>query len=123
MILTEHEEDGWCIFVCCARCAINDCEPDYVRFNEEDLQRIQSMSDEERKQITTFDLYTKNDVGYLRPKKIDWEEELRKCKESPYYFATKYCQVEGKPYSTSLSEEVFNDVFRALSNQHYKPRR
>ena len=38
-------------------------------------------------------------------------EEFKKCKESPYYFATNYIKVNGKPFTTNLSEEVFNGIF------------
>jgi hypothetical protein len=39
--------------------------------------------------------------------------EIQKCKESPYYFATKYLTVKNNvgeyvPFTTSLSEEEFN---------------
>jgi len=36
------------------------------------------------------------------------DDEIRKCLESPYYFATKYWKVNGKPFTTNLSEEEFN---------------
>ena len=40
-------------------------------------------------------------------------KELQKCKDNPYYFATRYITVVSdsgirKPYSTLLSEEEFN---------------
>lgn len=38
-------------------------------------------------------------------------EECKKCAESPWYFATKYLTIDGKPFTTLLSEEEFNDVF------------
>lgn len=41
---------------------------------------------------------------------IDWEEELEKCKESPYYFATNYMTVDGKPFTTHYSEREFNEI-------------
>lgn len=51
------------------------------------------------------------------------EEEILKCKNSPYYFATKYLTVEYKgemkPFTTPLSEEEFNDMFKALENGEY----
>ena len=44
------------------------------------------------------------------------QEELQKCKESPYYFATNYLKIYDKtadehPYTTNLSEEEFNKLF------------
>ena len=44
------------------------------------------------------------------------EEELEKCKKSPYYFATKYLLVEGKPFVTPLNEETFNNLFNRVPN-------
>lgn len=43
------------------------------------------------------------------------EEELRKCKESPYYFASKYITIKGadgtvRNFTTYLTEKEFNDV-------------
>jgi hypothetical protein len=47
------------------------------------------------------------------------QEEILKCKQSPYYFATKYLTVKnhrGKsvPFTTPLSEEQFNEMFKKL---------
>lgn len=42
------------------------------------------------------------------------EEEIKKCKESPYYYATKYLSVNGKPFKTRLTEEEFNREFFKL---------
>jgi hypothetical protein len=39
---------------------------------------------------------------------IDWEAEQKKCIESPYYFFTNYCTVNGEKCTTPLSEEEFN---------------
>ena len=54
------------------------------------------------------------------------EEEILRCKKSPYYFATKYLTVEYKgelkPFTTSLSEEEFNEMFNKLENGTYKRR-
>jgi hypothetical protein len=51
------------------------------------------------------------------------QDELLRCIESPYYFATKYLKVKNKPYSedivdfyTHLSEEEFNKQFKKLQN-------
>jgi NAD kinase len=52
------------------------------------------------------------------------KEEINKCKNSPYYFATKYLKVKNTPYSedivdfyTHLSEEEFNKQFKELQNE------
>jgi hypothetical protein len=50
---------------------------------------------------------------------VEWEtkasinpiEELEKCLKSPYYFATTYAKVSGKPFITDLSEDDFNRFF------------
>ena len=44
-------------------------------------------------------------------------KEIKKCKESPYYFATKYLVVKNHnnqsiPFITHLSEEEFNKIFK-----------
>ena len=49
------------------------------------------------------------------------QEEIIKCKENPYYFATKYLIVtnhlgESVKFSTPLSEEEFNKMFNNLQN-------
>ena len=50
------------------------------------------------------------------------QEELNKCKKSPYYFATKYLKVKKHPYSgdvvnfyTHLSEAEFNKQFKEVT--------
>jgi hypothetical protein len=43
--------------------------------------------------------------------------EIIKCKDSPYYFATKYLTVNGKPYTTHLTEEQYNTQFHNLTGQ------
>jgi hypothetical protein len=64
--------------------------------------------------------------GFIKSKK-DWFEEvntvekgyqdlIEKCKNSPYFFATNYLTINGKPFSTMLSEEEFNKQFLSLSN-------
>jgi len=52
------------------------------------------------------------------------QDELLKCIQSPYYFATKYIKVKNTPYSddmvdfyTPLSEEEFNKLFKKLENE------
>jgi len=45
--------------------------------------------------------------------------EILKCKENPYYFATTYLTIktpngETVPYTTRLSEEIFNKIFKEL---------
>lgn len=50
-------------------------------------------------------------------------QEIQKCKDSPYYFVTKYCTVKTgqynmmgeeivKPFTTHLTEEEFNNIVK-----------
>jgi hypothetical protein len=53
------------------------------------------------------------------------QEEILKCKQSPYYFATKYLIVknhrgESVPFATPLTEKQFNKMFKKLENGRYK---
>jgi hypothetical protein len=41
-------------------------------------------------------------------------EEVKKCIESPYYYAMKYLTVNGQPFTTPLTEEEFNKEFKGL---------
>lgn len=50
------------------------------------------------------------------------EEEFQKCKESPYYFATKYLKISGQPFKTILSEEEFNKAFKGQVFCHFRRR-
>ena len=48
-------------------------------------------------------------------------DEIERCKESPYYFATTYLTVtnhrgEVIPFSTPLSEKDFNNIFKQYEN-------
>lgn len=56
--------------------------------------------------------------------KQEWgviNDEIKKCNESPYYFCTKYLTVTfaGKtiPFTTPLSEEEFNKLFKKYTNK------
>lgn len=40
--------------------------------------------------------------------------EIARCNRSPYYFATKYLRINGKPFTTLLSEKEFNKHFLLL---------
>jgi len=47
------------------------------------------------------------------------QDEILKCKQSPYYFATKYLIVQNHkkekvPFTTPLSEKDFNEMFKKL---------
>ena len=44
----------------------------------------------------------------------DNNKEYEKCLKSPFYYVTKYMQVNGKPFTTLCSEEVFNKTFNAI---------
>ena len=50
-----------------------------------------------------------------------WEQELHKCKINPYYFYTKYMTVNGKPCTTRLSEQDFNDYFFKVIPDYPQP--
>lgn len=43
-------------------------------------------------------------------------KEFEKCKTNPYYFATTYLTINGKPFTTILTEEEFNKQFKYLKN-------
>ena len=49
-------------------------------------------------------------------------KEIKKCKDSPYYFATKYLIVKNHnnqsiPFITALTEEQFNKIFKDYENR------
>jgi len=46
--------------------------------------------------------------------KAEQDPELLKCYESPWYFATKYIRINGKPFTTNLTEEEFNELYSEL---------
>jgi hypothetical protein len=48
------------------------------------------------------------------------EKEIKKCADSPYYFATTYLTVtnengEKAPFTTTFSEDVFNKIFKEIT--------
>lgn len=47
-------------------------------------------------------------------KQEDVIEEIEKCRSNPYYFATKYLTVDGKPFTTLMTEREFNKDFFIL---------
>jgi hypothetical protein len=53
-------------------------------------------------------------------KSINWEEEIIKCKESPYYYATTYLTINGKPFTTLLNEQEFNKYFNEVCRLNNK---
>lgn len=53
--------------------------------------------------------------------KIILQEELEKCKNSPYYFFMNYCTINGKPAKTSLNEEEFNKLWGAAASHTKLP--
>lgn len=51
--------------------------------------------------------------------------EIQKCRNSPYYFATKYLIVqnykkESAPFTTRLTEEEFNKMVNSALNKNKK---
>lgn len=49
-----------------------------------------------------------------------WEAEYKKCKEDPHHFFTTYWLVNGKPATTHMSKNEFNEFF-ALKEWLQKP--
>lgn len=57
-----------------------------------------------------------NRILYFIENKESIEDELEKCKKSPFYFATKYMRIKDSdgayaPFLTRLSEKEFNKHF------------
>lgn len=52
---------------------------------------------------------------------IEEEKEFKKCRKSPYYFATKYIKIKHsgtiKNFTTRLTEQEFNKLFKDLDNE------
>jgi hypothetical protein len=57
-----------------------------------------------------------------KEEEIELYYEIRKCRENPYYFATKYATLNGEPFTTTLSEEEFNNHYKSLpeNSPHFK---
>jgi hypothetical protein len=53
---------------------------------------------------------------------VNWEQEIEKCKASPYYFMTRYYTVDGEPFETLLSEAEFNRLFNGEHKRLHSPR-
>jgi len=74
-----------------------------------------------------------DDVGdesyYVCPKcnsdryEDDWDAEIEKCKSNPYYFATTYLNINGKPFTTRLNEEEFNRQITTNMGSHFRSSR
>ena len=47
-------------------------------------------------------------------------QEIKKCKESPYYFATNYLVVDGRKFKTVLTEKQFNELFENVASGKHK---
>ena len=84
-----------------------------VIYNISNIKDIYSM---EVGQILEFDIIDKQAVIRLtqegQVRVIDWESELLKCKNSPYYFAITYLKIDGKSFTTHLSEQEYNQQFK-----------
>jgi hypothetical protein len=74
-------------------------------------------------------IYTDDD-NVSQPKQIQKDlttpeeiaEELKKCRDNPFYFATVYVQIknsEGKmmPFTTNLTEKQFNEIIENLKKE------
>lgn len=55
------------------------------------------------------------------PAEQNWQDEIKKCQASPYYYATTYLKVNGMPFTTLLSEEEFNKMFNRFTQNHRNP--
>lgn len=44
-------------------------------------------------------------------------KEYERCRKNPYYFATKYLTVDGKPFTTNLNETEFNSFYNLATNK------
>lgn len=51
----------------------------------------------------------------------DIVSEHEKCKNSPYYFAMKYMTINGKPFTTNLTEHQFNLIFHSMEGRSIEP--
>lgn len=56
----------------------------------------------------------------MLPKAIFDQQELDKCKNSPWYFATTYMTIKDEKgnfvkFTTNLTEEEFNEKFKDLT--------
>lgn len=89
---------------CCGRCdGVNDlCVTDMTcDIHQED--GCENCYDPRGNQLVLVD-----NIINLKPVKLDLKEEFEKCKINPYYFFTKYCQINGQPATTRLNEGDFN---------------
>ncbi len=73
-------------------------------------------SEEEAKLIATGKMPPPLILGTHGDK--DWQDEIEKCKKSPYYYATNYLTLNGKQFTTRHTEEEFNKFFRLVSEFH-----
>lgn len=102
--LIEHEG---ATFVC------NDTDCKGIIISKETLQEWEN-NRENNKQIREYPLAP--DECYISKNIL---EEIKKCKESPWYFATKYIIVKNHnnqsiPFRTPLTEEEFNNFINIL---------
>jgi len=72
----------------------NDGLPETITVSIYDLKKLQANKPKDKPQEAS-----------------EQETEIEKCKKSPYYYATKYLTVNGKPFTTRLTEEEFNKEF------------
>ncbi len=53
---------------------------------------------------------------------MDWDAEYKKCLEDPHHFFTTYWMVDGKPATTHMTKEQFNDFFKLKQMVENPPR-
>lgn len=47
-------------------------------------------------------------------------EEIKKCQKSPHYFATNYLVVDGKKFTTLLTEKEFNELYENVTSGRHE---
>lgn len=93
---------------------IQDLEKDALNHLKNVNKHLEKFPKKEPEEQTTWFLQGK-DVEKIDELK-SYEEiittEFEKCKNSPYYFATKYITIGGVPFRTYMNEEEFNKLVK-----------
>ncbi len=53
-----------------------------------------------------------DDIDYTKWTPEQMQQEVEKCRNSPYYFVTHYWRANGKKFTTPLTEEEFNKQWK-----------
>lgn len=57
----------------------------------------------------------------MKPRKMgnrELYEERKRCMNSPHYFFTRYVLIDGKPVTTNLEENEFNELFKSMISEN-----